>query len=134
MTVSLLVAAVLLALWTAVYLSLQARPHEAAVDDCGPVSTSEQQSLLWLMRLRADDGMALSEISLRPCTSGTRSGATAFVEVGRSAAVQEYFAARHHCDVRQACWISTETAGLMVRLSFVSGDGWYLDVRPQPAG
>jgi hypothetical protein len=126
-----LLIAVLLALWAAIYLSLRARPVAAAPTGCATISAGDQRSLLWLMQLRRDHGMPLAEISVRPCVDGTHSGAMAFVDVGRSPLVQEFFADEHDCDVRSSCWITTDGGPLMVRLSFVSGDGWYVIVRPE---
>jgi hypothetical protein len=131
--VGVLLTAVLLALWAAVYLSLRARPVADAPSACATVSAADQRSLQWLMQLRQDDGIPLVEIALPPCDSGTRSGATAFVEIGRSALVQEFFTTRHDCDVRQSCSIATEAGTFSVRLSFAADDGWQLSVRPQEA-
>jgi hypothetical protein len=97
-------------------------------DDCGPVSMGDQQALLWLAQLRKADGIPLSEIALTPCESGTRVGATAFVDIGRSTSVQDFFTAHYQCDVKQSCLVSTDAADFVTYLSFTAEDGWSLVV------
>jgi hypothetical protein len=104
-------------------------------DDCASVSAGDQQALLWLTQLRQTDGLPLSEISLAPCESDTRTGATALVDVGRSASVQDFFTARYHCDVKQSCLVSThaDAAELVAYLNFTAERGWSLIVRSPAA-
>jgi hypothetical protein len=131
--ISVLLAAVLAALWLAIYLSVQGRPV-AQPDPCGPVSASDQRSVLWLTQLRQHDKMPLSQIALRPCDSGSRSGAMAVVDVGGSGTVEDFFNTSKGCNVKESCWITSDAGTFLVRLSFVTSTGWQLIVRPQEAG
>lgn len=100
--------------------------------DCGEISAGDQLSLLWLAKIRQDDGLPLTNISPGECVSGVRGGVTALVEVGRSELVEDYFTARHACDVQQSCAVSTEAAVLAVRLDFNLDRGWRLTVQGAP--
>jgi hypothetical protein len=97
-------------------------------DGCGTVAMGDQQALLWLAQLRKADGIPISAISLTPCHSGTRTGATALVDIGRSATVQDFFTAHYHCDVKQSCLVSTDAADFVTYLRFTTEDGWSLIV------
>jgi hypothetical protein len=106
------------------------RNDAAAVSDCGPVSSEDQLALLWLARIRKDEGVPLTGISLGDCVSGARGGVTAFVEVGRSEEVQDFFTDGYHCDVTRSCAAGTDGAEFLVDLDFSSQDGWRLTVHP----
>lgn len=131
MAVAILAAVLMLA--EAVHLSRQQDAAEVAADDCGEVSPGDQLALLWLARIRQDDGIPLMDISLGRCDAGARAAVTALVEVGRSESVQGFFTERYHCDVKRSCTVAADAAVFAVRLAFATESGWRLTVWPAAA-